>query len=375
MSVEASGASVFVNGNGTAYYSVDHGTNWVLLDTTEGMVGTPFWISINGANLVTSTISDTNDAMSLDFLSTNNGKSWSKINLDTMTIGLWDFTMSGHAQFAIGNKRRVVVSLDTGRNWEATNLMDTLTTSLARISNNLFVSNKKGEIYISSNNGETWNLIKTDLSGNPVRKLSSISNNLFALIDGSILLSTNNGVNWTSATDSFIGYKIRSFVTSGESIFAEIAGKGVFHTTDMGASWRDVNSGLFALTTIHGLAINNEFVYAGVGDYLALYRRPLSEMITSAVSMSQEGPLSLTQNHPNPFIASTIITYTIPEHGLVTLDIFDLLGHKIQNLVDEVVDPGQHTIRLTSNKFPVGVYTARLKINNAEREIKMVVGK
>ena len=51
---------------------------------------------------------------------------------------------------------------------------------------------------------------------------------------------------------------------------------------------------------------------------------------------------SLSQNYPNPFNSSTLIHYHIPEQSFVNLSIYDVLGRKIENLVNNTLQPGAY---------------------------------
>jgi hypothetical protein len=56
---------------------------------------------------------------------------------------------------------------------------------------------------------------------------------------------------------------------------------------------------------------------------------------------------TLFQNYPNPFNAQTDIRYEIPDgrcHIHTTLTVYNILGQKVRTLVDEVKDPGFHTV-------------------------------
>ena len=53
---------------------------------------------------------------------------------------------------------------------------------------------------------------------------------------------------------------------------------------------------------------------------------------------------ALHQNYPNPFNPSTSISYTIPEKNSVSLNIYDVNGSFIRNLVNENLEAGFYTI-------------------------------
>ncbi|NIS16128.1 MAG: hypothetical protein GWN00_35175, partial [Aliifodinibius sp.] len=52
----------------------------------------------------------------------------------------------------------------------------------------------------------------------------------------------------------------------------------------------------------------------------------------------------LSQNYPNPFNSSTVIEYAVPYDGHVVLDVYNILGQKVVNLVDGYQRRGDHTI-------------------------------
>ena len=74
----------------------------------------------------------------------------------------------------------------------------------------------------------------------------------------------------------------------------------------------------------------------------------------------------LEQNYPNPFNPNTTINYKIPAKNKVftsptTLIVYDLLGKKIQTLVNEQQSPGNYSVTFTASSLPSGVYFYRLQ--------------
>jgi hypothetical protein len=84
---------------------------------------------------------------------------------------------------------------------------------------------------------------------------------------GGIFLSTNNGANWT-AVDSGIPYiyeytAVLCLGVSGSNIFAG-TGDGVFLSTNNGTSWSIANTGLTGFATC--FAVNASDIFEGNGD-------------------------------------------------------------------------------------------------------------
>lgn len=68
----------------------------------------------------------------------------------------------------------------------------------------------------------------------------------------------------------------------------------------------------------------------------------------------------LNQNYPNPFNPSTTITYGLQEAGSVRLDVFDILGRKIQTLVNEDQFAGNYSVIFNAGNLASGTYIYRL---------------
>jgi hypothetical protein len=81
----------------------------------------------------------------------------------------------------------------------------------------------------------------------------------------------------------------------------------------------------------------------------------------------------LERNYPNPFNSSTVIKYSIPTEGLVTLDIFNAIGEKVATLVEEVKEAGNYTVEFNATNLPSGIYFYRIQANDFIDTKKMIL--
>ncbi len=128
---------------------------------------------------------------------------------------------------------------------------------------------------------------------------------------------------------------------------------------------RDYGRGLFI---IYVLATNN-----GIGAY----------QITVDTTTSVEQKFStindyyLSQNFPNPFNASTRIIFRIPVREFVNLSIYDCLGRKISEIVNEIKEAGLYEIEFNADTLgsdlSSGIYFYQLITNNKQITKKFVL--
>ena len=88
--------------------------------------------------------------------------------------------------------------------------------------------------------------------------------------------------------------------------------------------------------------------------------------------------VSITGNYPNPFNASTSIEFGIPEKAQVSFVIYDLLGRRINILVDRSMSAGYHSISWDGKDpdgvdVPSGIYFGRFAANGKVETEKMTV--
>jgi hypothetical protein len=93
------------------------------------------------------------------------------------------------------------------------------------------------------------------------------------------------------------------------------------------------------------------------GFYQSWYD-PILDVNENSAEFSME--YELRQNYPNPFNDETVIEYHLFRPGEITLEIFDLLGRKIETFVRGYEDSGSHRVTWDANGYPSGMYLYRL---------------
>ncbi len=85
--------------------------------------------------------------------------------------------------------------------------------------------------------------------------------------------------------------------------------------------------------------------------------------IPPSVRVLDEVPTTygLAQNYPNPFNPSTTIRYAIPQSGVVTLRVYDMLGREVRELVASHHEKGSYEITWEADDLSSGMYLYRIQ--------------
>jgi uncharacterized repeat protein (TIGR01451 family) len=189
------------------------------------------------------------------FKSTNGGSNWTAVNsgLTDLTIKALTIDPTATSIIYLGtNTRGVFRSTDSGATWRAINTgqngMSVNTVKIDPVSSSIIYAGTDSGISKSTNGGASWinassglnQVYVNDLAIDPV----ATSTIYAGLAYGGVFKSTNSGATW-SAT-SLTPASIRSVLLDPLSHSTVYAGtdNGVQKSTDSGASWTGVNTGL-----------------------------------------------------------------------------------------------------------------------------------
>jgi len=81
----------------------------------------------------------------------------------------------------------------------------------------------------------------------------------------------------------------------------------------------------------------------------------------------------LHQNYPNPFNSSTQIQFGIRNKGQYNMKIYDITGKLVNELFNQVLDPGEYKIMFDASNYSSGVYFYKLESSNNVTTKKLVL--
>ena len=81
----------------------------------------------------------------------------------------------------------------------------------------------------------------------------------------------------------------------------------------------------------------------------------------------------LHQNYPNPFNPTTTIRYELPQDGIVSIEVYDMLGQKIRTQLNEFKKADRYELEFNGDNLSSGVYLYSIRVNDFIETKKMVL--
>ena len=84
---------------------------------------------------------------------------------------------------------------------------------------------------------------------------------------------------------------------------------------------------------------------------------------------------TLYANFPDPFSSTTTVSYTLENASPVKLEVYDMLGRRVDTLVQGDQSAGTYSLTFDASQLASGLYLLRLETNQGQKVEKMVVTK
>ncbi len=321
---------------GRLYRTTNGGTNWIRVDTQ--VVPAPSGvcdISVVGSQTMYGSgryIGPTNIIKT-----TNGGATYENIDMgaySSFQVGIWflnDNTGFVGARSNIISEGSVVLrTTDAGNSW--------------------------AKVYKSNiQNEHVWNLYFL----NAQTGFGTIER--FVPGNGAIVKTTNGGLNWIRIEIPGTGVDMDpvGFINANTGWVANHQQfiNSLKQTTNGGLNWTNLNFG----SSIHGIFIANDSTAYASGGRIYKYT---SAMVSIGNNGQNNLPAknTLNQNFPNPFNPSTLISYRLIANTNVLVEIYDVNGEFIEQLVPLTRQgPGDFSVTWNAGNYPSGVYFYSLR--------------
>ena len=376
------------------------------------------------------------EGQSIVLKSTDSGATWSN-NLTNYYVPLYGVSFKDSLNgIAVGYLGLVIKTSNGGSTFKVVQT-DGGSNSLngAAYNNGTYLAVGDGGIVLkSTDEGETW---QNKISGTDLRlqRVKFLNNDTAVAVGGNeygspedvvglILYSTNGGDSWSTAISTTIGTLNDIEILKDGSVI--VVGNGsIWYSIDRGRTWntkQSINVGSrvtnFSSVSFYssnsGIAVGNNkyartvdggntWFLGPIGQQFPQLARVVMLDTATAIAVSQSGEILVTKNgggvpfkltqgiapgnlrsdiptevylsqsYPNPFNSSTMIVFSIPRQSYVTLQVFNLLGQRVAQLVSRQVQAGFSSVRFDGSTLASGIYFYQLKTGNHAESKKMIL--
>jgi hypothetical protein len=148
--------------------------------------------------------------------------------------------------------------------------------------------------------------------------------------------------------DSYIGYLGTAAITSIDTINRRVYG------------CLDIETNAF------------EFPLIAYGSFNVPYCASTASYILPYSNNGKPIQFELEQNYPNPFNPLTKIKFSIARPNHVNIDVYNIVGQKVLNLVDKHLSAGKHEVTLNGENWSSGIYLYKIEAGTF-RDIKRMI--
>ncbi|RJP63777.1 MAG: T9SS C-terminal target domain-containing protein [Ignavibacteriales bacterium] len=356
-----------VGTEGTILHTTNSGTTWHSQSsgTTNKLNGVSFIDSNNGIVV---------GENGIILKTTDGGNNWASLSIGSY-YNLFNVQLIDINNYIVIGDGVILKTTDSGINWETQRFDYQYLFGISFPNyNNGIVVGWYGRILKTSDSGINWDTQQLnslyylrDVYFTDFNNGTIIGNTGY---NGLILHTTNGGQTWSTFETSKVNPLAVCFSDKDNGIIVGINGK-IIRTTDAGENW--ISQPLDVKTNFNDItfADNKNGWIVGNGGII------LHTTDTSEIIPGKDIPITfnLSQNYPNPFNPTTKIRYEIPQAGLVSLRVYDVLGKEVATIVNEEKTAGSYEVEFNGSGLPSGIYFYKLHSGNYTETKKLILMK
>lgn len=352
---------------------------------------------------------------------TNGGTEWDSKFIGNTNLNAVCFTDTYNG-IAVGDNGEILRTSNDGTSWDpqTTGISNKLYDVFFVDKDNGTIVGENGTIFRTTNRGITW-VAQTSGTINYLESVyfTDLNNGITVGYGGKILRTTNSGTTWliqksgisnvlndVTFTDLHHGWIVGSgglILNSSDNDSTnsvEITSSPLFPMDNATAisrtielKWKKVYVTESYELQISADSLFNQILY----DYKNLQDTSLTidslnysckyywriitlssngEFISQVWNFTTESlpkEFRLYQNYPNPFNPGTKIKYDLPKAGHVTIKVYDILGRKVETLINEEKPAGNYEVEFSGSNLSSGIYFYELQAGNYSSVKKMIL--
>ncbi len=255
--------------------------------------------------------------------------------------------------------RGLYKSTDGGINWEFQGEAFYMS-SIDFYSQDTILAAGGGGVHYSIDDGKTWESIYPYTMF--VSSVTSINGYIFATDNmmPMIVRSSDGGQNWEEYHIPELEKLILIKSTNNGVVF--VAGnQGMAYTEDYGETWEIIEFDKLLKPRINCIEWDQSGnIYIGTkgNGVFSSYQPQLVKVEEPHVIPKK---WKLYHNYPNPFNPTTTISYKLPKSSFIKLNIYNINGQLINNLVEKQQDAGYHQVKWNAVNMPSGIYLYKIQ--------------
>jgi photosystem II stability/assembly factor-like uncharacterized protein len=322
----------------------------------------------------------------------DNGASWTNATTGLTGSGAWVAPIICHpdsVEIFYTARQQVFKTVNMGSSWTPISSGTSGTISqmdISRTSANIMYASSGSALYKSTDRGYTF---ASSSSGLPGKSISSIhihpDSAKVAIVTysgfgaGKIYKTIDGGASWTNISGDLPDSPVNDgmiyhpgFNTSYYLVAMDI---GVFMSSNRGVNWIELANGL-----PNTVAMRLDYNQLGNKIILGTHGRgtyQITGSLINIVNYNNEIPKEymLLQNYPNPFNPNTRIKFAIVNKGFTRLEVYDMLGKKINTLIEKALDAGTYEVNFDGSNLSSGIYYYKLTTQDYSDAKKMILMK
>lgn len=354
------------------YKTTDGGNTWTIIHGSPAEDNYEFAISAQNTSKLYVAM---NDSLAL---SVDGGASWKGVSFSNLPYGVFVSPLSDQLILVAGSEA-VIGSTDGGTSWSNITLPSHAYGLLwSTVDQNTLFSYAPNAVHKSTNAGASWGTVNIPIDTNDyIADAKASITGIVYLGANSVLKSTDDGTtfskvyDWTTAANYWSVSNITIDPTNDQKLFSAYS-NSLIGSSDGGVSWLSVTPALPSAPNFVSVSPSGKvFVSAADGIY---YTSPQLTAVHEASSLIPS-KFELDQNFPNPFNPTTTINYAIPTRSHVTLIVFNTLGQKVAELVNDQKNAGTYHVVFNASILASGVYFYRIEAGHFVETKKLVLVK